>query len=392
VAEVEPTLVTDAAGLAVVVADLAGVEAYAVDTEFHRERTYFAQLALVQLGWQDRIALIDPLVVDIEPLAEVFAGDGVAVMHACRQDLEVLERHCGRLPVNIVDTQIMAGFLGYTSPSLASLIERELGLKLPKGDRLTDWLRRPLSDAQLTYAASDVASLVEVKDLLANRLAERGRREWFDEAMGEMLAESRGPRDPEDAWRRIKEIRHLKGKDLGVAQRVAAWRERRAAELDLTPRFVLSDLAVVGVSVGRPATLEDLKAIRGVDGRSLRSSVAGDLLEAIADAVANPAQREPRESQAEMPSALRPAVPLVSAWVSQVSRDLEVDAAILATRADLEALLRGDSDARLRTGWRAEVVGRPIDRLLAGEVAIAFQRNVGLVLIDRAVDAGADAS
>ena len=366
-----------------VVEALSQATAYAVDTEFHRERTYYAQLALVQLGWDDTIVLVDPLAVDIAPLARVFEGQGLAIMHACRQDLEVLERHCGRLPERIVDTQLMAGFVGYVTPSLANLVERELGIKLPKGDRLTDWLRRPLTEAQQRYAASDVAHLVEIHDRLHDRLAQRDRLGWFDQAMVEMLAESRGPRDPDEAWRRIKELRHLKGRDLGVARRVAAWRERRAAEIDVTPRFVLSDLAVVGVAVSRPSTVEELRAIRGVDGRALRPNVTAELLSEVADAVTNPPRSEPRAAQAELPAELRPALPLVSAWVTQVSRDLEIEAALLATRADLEEFLRGDENARLARGWRAEVVGTPIRRLLSGEVAIAFERSGGLVLEPR---------
>ncbi len=378
-----PELVTDAHRFAETVDELSAASAYAVDTEFHRERTYFAQLALVQLGWGDRIVLVDPLAVDIAPLAKVFAGDGLAIMHACRQDLEVLERHCGRLPSRMVDTQLMAGFVGYVTPSLASLVERELGARLPKADRLTDWLRRPLTDAQLRYAASDVAHLVEIESRLRARLEDRGRLGWFDQAMEELLAESRGPRDPNEAWRRIKELRHLKGKDLGVARRVAAWRERRAAETDVTPRFVLSDLAVVGVAVAKPTTVDDLRAIRGVDGRALRPSVASELLGVVAEAVENPPAAEPRVVQPELPAELRPALPLVSAWVTQVSRDLEIEGALLATRSDLEEFLRGDPGARLAQGWRAEVVGTPIRRLLAGEVAIAFERSGGLILEPR---------
>ncbi len=378
-----PELVTDAERFAETVDELSTASAYAVDTEFHRERTYFAQLALVQLGWDDRIVLVDPLAVDIAPLAKVFAGDGLAIMHACRQDLEVLERHCGRLPARMVDTQLMAGFVGYVTPSLASLVERELGARLPKADRLTDWLRRPLSEAQLRYAASDVAHLVEIEARLRARLEDRGRLSWFDQAMEELLAESRGPRDPNEAWRRIKELRHLKGRDLGVARRVAAWRERRAAETDVTPRFVLSDLAVVGVAVAKPASIDELRAIRGVDGRALRPSVATELLSVVAEAVENPPPHEPRVAQPELPAELRPALPLVSAWVTQVSRDLEIEGALLATRSDLEEFLRGDPDARLAQGWRAEVVGTPIRQLLAGEVAIAFERSGGLLLEPR---------
>jgi ribonuclease D len=317
-------------------------------------------------------------------LAEVFAGDGIAVMHAARQDLEVLERSCGAIPTKLVDTQIAAGFLGYTSPSLATLLERELNVSLPKADRLTDWLRRPLTPAQLVYAAADVADLIELEERLTARIAERDRTPWMAEAMAEMMSEPRGARDPAEAWRRIKELRHLKGRELGIARAVASWRELRAIEQDLTPRFVLSDLGVVGVAVSKPTSVEELRRIRGVDGRTLRASLAQELVDVVADAVRNPPKATSSPSQPELPTDLRPAVPLVSAWVSQLARDLQIELAILATRSDLEALLRGDPDARLAHGWRAELVGEPIRRLLDGEVALAFERRGGLVLEPRA--------
>lgn len=376
-------LVADPAAFAALLDDLKGVATLAVDTEFHRERTYFAQLALVQLAFDGRVVVVDPLGVDIAPLATVLTSDTVVIMHACRQDLEILERACGVLPRRLVDTQLAAGFLGMTSPSLSSLVDKELGLKLPKADRLTDWLRRPLTDAQLRYAGSDVAHLAEVWTHLEEGLDARGRRTWFDEAIEELRSEQRGTRDPDEAWRRIKELRHLRSRDLSVARAVAAWRERRAVELDLTPRYVLSDLAVVGVSGARPTTVEELRAVRGVDGRSLRSSTAHELLAVIAAAVANPIHIERHSNEPEMPAELRPAVPLVSAWATQVARDLQIELALLATRADLEELLRGSTGARLATGWRSDALGSSIAELIDGRAALAFERGGGLRLEGR---------
>jgi ribonuclease D len=197
-----------------------------------------------------------------------------------------------------------------------------------------------------------------------------------------MRVENRGPRDPEEAWRRIKEIRHLRGSALAVAQAVAAWRETRAAEADLTPRFVLSDLAVVSIASSAPATDEELRSLRGVDGRAMRNGAAETLLGVVASARQRaPARSEPR-STPELPAELRPALPLIAAWVSQRSRDLDLETALLATRSDIEDLLRGAPEARLATGWRAELVGGPIRRLLSGEAALAFERGEGLVLRD----------
>ena len=376
-------LIEDQAAFGVLVDRLVDEERYAVDTEFHRERTYFPQVALVQIADSHGVALVDALSVDLHPLAKVLDGPGLAVMHAARQDMEVMERSCGTIPSRLVDTQLAAGFLGYTSPSLSTLLERELDVRAPKADRLTDWLRRPLGEAQLIYAAADVAHLLELHTILMTRVEERGRAPWVDEACEELRTEYRGPRDPGEAWRRIKEIRHLRGSALAIAQSVAAWREQRAIETDQTPRFVLSDLGVVGVAAAAPDKVEDLRSLRGVEGRNLRSGLAEELLGVIRNAEGTTPARPPTTHVPELPSELRPAVPLVSAWVSQRARELELETSLLATRSDLEDLLRGAPGARLTKGWRAELVGEPIRRLVGGEATLAFDRKVGLILEER---------
>jgi ribonuclease D len=381
---IEFELIEDDASFVRLVDRLVDQDRYAIDTEFHRERTYFPQVALVQIADAHGIALVDALSVDLQPFDKILGGPGLAVMHAARQDLEVLERACGTVPSRLVDTQLLAGFLGYTSPSLSTLLERELQVRAPKADRLTDWLRRPLGAAQLTYAAADVANLLELHDALWERVVAKDRAPWATEACQELRIEERGPRDPDDAWRRIKEIRHLRSSALAVAQAVAAWRERKAIELDQTPRFILSDLGVVGVAGSSPTTVDELRALRGVDGRNLRGGMAEELLEVVRAAKGSTPLKAPSSKVPEMPAELRPAVPLVSAWVTQRARDLELETSLLATRSDLEDLLRGVPGARLTTGWRAEIVGEPIRRLVEGEAALAFDRSVGLILEPRA--------
>jgi len=149
------------AELAWVVEQLLVQPRYALDTEFHRERTYWPKVALVQIAWPGELVLIDPLAVDLAPLRALMDSDALAVLHAASQDLEVLELATGAVPRRLFDTQIAAGFLGMSTPSLASLHERELGVQLPKGNRLTDWLERPLKPAQKEYAAADVERLLD---------------------------------------------------------------------------------------------------------------------------------------------------------------------------------------------------------------------------------------
>ena len=375
-----PTVVTTAAGFAEVIAALRDQPRFALDTEFHRERTYFPRLALLQLTWPEALVIVDPLQVDIAPLAEILAGPHPAVFHAASQDLEVLELACGVVPHSLFDTQIAAGFVGMSSPSLSELHDRRLGRTLPKGDRLTDWLRRPLTDAQLRYAASDVAELLHLQDLLTAELVERGRLAWAEDEFALLAARARGGREPEETYLRIKEVRQLRGRALAVARAVAAWRERRAAQVDLPTRHVLPDLAVAGVAQRAPATLSELRKVRGIEDRHLRGNVGEELLAAIQHGVSALAPLPPSNVRPEVPRELRAAIGLLTAWVAQLARDLELDATLLATRSDLEELLRDEPDARLGEGWRAELVGRQIRQLLAGEAALAFDGQGGLLL------------
>ena len=324
------------AELAWVVEQLLDQPRYALDTEFHRERTYWPKVALVQIAWPGELVLIDPLAVDLAPLRALMDSDALAVLHAAAQDLEVLELATGAVPRRLFDTQIAAGFLGMSTPSLASLHERELGVQLPKGNRLTDWLERPLKLAQKEYAAADVERLLEIHDAIVAQLDRLGRVTWAEEECEIMRSRDRGPRDPFEAWRKIKEARHLKGSALSIARSIAAWRERRAAEIDQPVRFVLSDIAVVSVAQSAPESPEALAKVRGVDKGVARGAIGEKILAAVAEGRAND-WRPPRpQKRRDDGRDIRPAVALVAAWVNQIARDRQVDPTLLATRADVE--------------------------------------------------------
>lgn len=364
-------------------AALEAVEAYALDTEFHRERTYVAHLDLVQVAWPGGLALIDPLAVDLTPLATVFDGPGVAVLHAADQDLEVLRTACGTIPSRLFDTQLAAGFLGLSSPSLQTLVERLLGVRLRKGDRLADWTRRPLGPDQQAYAAADVEHLLALRGTIVEQLDARGRLRWAEEECELLRTHPRGPVEPETAWWKQRDARSLRGRSMGVAQEVAAWRERRAMALDVPPRFVLPDLALAAISQRPPATAADLGGVRGLDGRHLKGGMADDIMAAVARGLALSPDQVRRPPLDDLDRSLRPAVALVTAWVAQLAVDLEVDPALLATRADVQAFLRDQGSGRLSQGWRRSLVGEPVRRLVDGEVTLAFEGGK-LVLEPRA--------
>ena len=351
-----------------------------LDTEFHREKTYFPQLALVQIATSKRTVVIDPLMVEMKLLRPLFDGPGMCVLHAAQQDLDVMAQSCGFIPSRMLDTQLCAGFLGYSQPSLASLLQSYLKVIVPKGDRLTDWLRRPLTRDQLVYAASDVAYLAELSNLIFVELEERGRMQWAVDACEELRTRPTGPNPPEDAWLRVKDVRTLKGRARWVAQAVSEWRENRAMDLDLPPRHVLSDIAILGISQKAPRTADDMLNSRGVDNRHVNGQQGRALLEAVQLGVEKSTQGElsfPSHDGEDLDKSMRPAATLVSAWVTELARQSSLDAGLLGTRKDINDLLSGAPGARMSEGWRADIVGRDIEDLVAGRKALTFTKENG---------------
>ena len=378
-----PDPVTTRRKLSAVVADAATADAYALDTEFHRERTYYPRLALVQIAWHDQLAVIDPLAVPITPLARLLDGDGIAVLHAAEQDLEVLYHECGTRPRRIFDTQIGAGFIGYSSPSLATLHERLLGVELAKEARLSDWFQRPLPDHMLAYAAADVERLLEISDILQKELHARGRLEWAEEECALLLERADSGRSPETAWLRIKEVRRMEGRPRALAQAVARWREEYAARQNQPVRHVLSDLGVAVVAQRMPKTLDQLREIRGVEPRNLRKGADKELLAFLDEIRDAELAIEPTSKPPKLDPALKPAISLITSWAAQHAAEADLDPALVATRSDIEALLRGDPNCRALKGWRADIIAAPVQQLLEGSAAVAFDGRGKLTLEER---------
>ncbi|HEY3842481.1 MAG TPA: HRDC domain-containing protein [Acidimicrobiales bacterium] len=378
-----PSVVADPGQLASLCDEIAGEEYYAFDTEFHTERTYYPQLGLIQLGWAGgRVALVDPLAVDPGLLAPLFSGPGIAVAHAADQDLDIIQTACGAVPAQVFDTQIVAGFLGMSSPSLSRLVDQVLGVSLQKGDQLSDWLARPISDRQMAYAAGDVAHLLELRTVMAARLSALGRLDWAIEECGDVLSTRRRSVVAEEAWWKMGDIRRLSTRSRGVAQEVAAWRERKAAALDRPRRSVLSDLALLVIAQRPPKNRGELQAMRGVDGRHLANGGAAEILGAVKrglDLAGGELRLPPEGTDAQAPPA---AVAVCTGLVRQIADNLSFDQTMLATRADIASLLAGEP-SRLDVGWRRAIAGDAIHRLMAGDVAAVFDPAGRLLLEER---------
>jgi ribonuclease D len=257
------------------------------------------------------------------------------------------------------------------SPSLAVLVERVLCVRLAKGDRLTDWTIRPLREEQKRYAASDVEYLLPLRAVLVEQLEREGRLQWALDECEMRRARDRTRPDVLTAWWKIKGARQLRGRSRGVAQELAAWRDRTAQRIDVPPRFVLSDLALAATVQRAPKNRDELSGIRGIEGRHLRDGAIDEILDAVATGVAlDPAELRLPETD-RLDRSLQPAVTVLSAWLSQQADELRLDPSVLATRADVAQFL-DDGTGRLASGWRADLVGAPLRRLLTGDAALSL--------------------
>ena len=344
-----------------IAARLATQPAIGIDTEFLRERTYHAELCLVQLSWEDQAACVDPLAqIDLSALATALAAPtAVKVLHASRQDLEVLLPAVG--PIRpIFDTQIAAALAGEAAQiGYAELVRRTLGHELAKGQTRTDWSRRPLTAEQIEYALDDVRHLLALKAALEERLERLGRLPWLAEELAALEDPAALSVDPQSAWRRVKGLSGLDPGRQRLLQSLAAWRERRALERNRPRGWILADGLLRDIVLRVPRTRAELAALEGMAPGLLERSGA-ELLEAVRAAdIPDPAPQVLRSRPDPQLTAL---MKKLSAVHQTVAAELALSPEVLATRRDLEQLAAGRQDGPLLSGWRRAVLG---ERLLA---------------------------
>jgi len=355
-------IVATAPALAALTAAFSGLARIGLDTEFLRERTYRAQLCLVQVATAGEAVCIDPLLLpDLAPLARVLGQDSVLkVMHASRQDLEVLLPVTG-LTRPVFDTQIAASLTGLPAQvGYAEAVWRLLGQRLDKSHTRTDWSRRPLSAEQIEYALDDVRYLLPLAARLQEELARLGRLEWLAEELATLADERSLTVTPEDAWLRLKGLRPLDPPRERLARALAAWRERAAIEHNRPRGWILDDALLREIVVQVPRTLPALAAIREMPPGLVKRRGA-ELLECVEQAqVPQPPPALPGRSR---PDPVKAALVRKLSSVSQaVARELDLVPEVLATRRDLELFADGRRESALLRGWRRVVLG---ERLLA---------------------------
>lgn len=333
-----------------------------LDTEFVRTRTYKPQLGLLQISTPDAAVCVDPLAnLDYQRLWErLFDPERTIVMHSATQDLEVMWFHQGGIVTNLIDTQVCAALLGY-QPQIgyAGLVKELAGVTLSKEQTRTDWTRRPLSEDQLDYAAKDVVYLDGMHKLLKEKLQELGRYEWALEDSAALCDPSLYQPDYARAWQRIKSIPFLPAAQQPRARRLAEWRERRAVRLDKPRKWILEDKALLAIAAANPADEKALAKLPEVpDGLARRQSKA--LLATLADANLEFSDQPDRYVQQfpdrERDSTAKPLLKLVR----KKAEELGIAAEVLASRRDVQALLKSDAGNRLLNGWRREVIGRDL--------------------------------
>ncbi|HEV2761080.1 MAG TPA: HRDC domain-containing protein [Acidimicrobiales bacterium] len=373
-------LVADDTAFSELVDELAEAEAYGLDAEFHGESSYYPRLAVLQVATPTRAAVVDATLVDVSPLRAVLEGPGLMVAHAGEQDLQVLLRATGAIPARMLDTQIAAGFLGFGSPSLLKLVSELLGVRLEKGARMSDWFKRPLTPEQITYAAADVLHLLDLRAVLEERLTAAGRLHWALEEC-ELHRRVRRP-DISAVWWRVKGYRQLRGKSRGVAQELAAWRETAAMAADKPVRRILADEALMLLADRPPRSARDMPTSRLFDVRRLSAEHLEGIMAAVARGLELPPDALRLPPDTDLPAHLQPLATLLSAWIAQQARDASIDVALVATRTDIETFLRRMPDNRLERGWRADLVGSTVGRIMAGKAAVAYDGRGRLVLVD----------
>lgn len=366
------------------VGDLEGSKILAIDTEFLREKTYYAKLCLIQVNNGSIKAIIDPLSVhNLKVLVPIMQDEGcVKVFHSGSQDIDILYHTLGVMPAPLFDTQMAAALMGFPlQVGYGPLVHSICGVKLAKADSYTDWSRRPLTANQIKYALEDVVYLPEMHEYMTDALAKQGRSTWLDDDFKALANPAKYENDPMEAWRRVKRVSSLGGSQLAVARELAAWRERTAAKRNLPRKWVVPDEALVEVARKCPQSIDKLMEVRGLSSK-LSTKAAREVLEAVKKGKAcDPADypKLPKRSGGE-PHVVG-AVELLSAVVEMRAHENGVAVPVLAPHDDLVKLARGHRDeCEVMQGWRFEMVGRELCDVLDGKLSLRI-KNGKLMLV-----------
>ena len=379
------SLITTTAELQAFCATLAGAEYVTVDTEFMRERTYYAKLCLVQLGGPDRAVAVDPLAegLDLSPLFALMDDPKILkVFHAARQDVEIFVNLTGRVPAPLFDTQVAGMVCGYgEAASYETLAGSLAGAKIDKSSRFTDWARRPLTPKQVEYALADVTHLRKVYEKLSARLEKTNRTEWVREEMNILTNLQTYQPDPYEIWKRFK-LRTDKPRARAVLRELAAWREKEAQRANLPRARLIKDETLLEIAQHQPVTAQDLSRTRGLPQGYAEGKHGSAMLEAIQRGLDLPLDQCPAgESRRNLPPGIGATVDLLKVLLHIISDDSGVAAKLIATSDELDLLAAEDeADIKPLKGWRRTLYGETALALKRGEIALAVAKRKIAVL------------
>ncbi len=380
------SLITTTDALAAICDRMAKHPFVTVDTEFLRETTYYPLLCVAQIASADEAAVIDALApgIDLAPFFALLSDEKVVkVFHAARQDIEIVWNMAKTIPHTIFDSQVAAMVLGYgDSISYDQLVQRITGDVLDKSNRFTDWTRRPLTDAQITYALSDVTHLRDVYVKLAADLEKRGRTNWVEAEMSILTSPETYRADPANAWERLK-TRVRKPKELAVLMEIAAWREREAQTRDVPRSRVLKDDVLGDIATQAPTTIEKLGHLRSLPKGFERSRWGEAIVEAVQRGIDRDPKTLPRFERFRPAQNGAATVELLKVLLRMTAESHGVAAKVIATVDELDRIAADDeADVPAMKGWRRELFGEKAIALKAGKLALAVDKG-RVVTVDK---------
>lgn len=358
--------------------ELQSADVIAVDTEFIREKTYYAKLCLIQVASDSVTACVDPLALNNldELLAILYSPDKLKLFHAAWQDLEIFSDLWERIPTPVFDTQIAAALLGFSDQiGYANLAEQLLGVQLDKTATRTDWSQRPLSPQQLAYAADDVNYLLQLYPIILQRLTKLGRNNWLEEDFAALTDPTSYAKSADLAWQRVSGHGRLKPRQLAALQRLAAWREQQARQRNKPRKWILSDDILLMLARHLPSDYATLAKVRGLPERLLNQS-GEELIAAINAALALADNALPTVSQNERLTPDQECLAdTLMAYLRLLAQENQISPASLSTRKEIEKMVRGKRDIPLLHGWRGHLAGEPLLDLMDGKIALTIKNG-----------------
>lgn len=349
-----------------------------IDTEFLRERTYYSKLCLIQMAVKgddkDCAVLVDPLAegLSLEPLYDLFRNENVVkVFHAARQDIEIFFIEGGVFPKPLFDTQVAAMVCDFGEQvGYETLVRKIARESLDKSSRFTDWSRRPLTDAQKTYAIGDVTHLRVIYEHLKEKIEKSNRTKWVEEELKVLLSPETYIIQPEDAWKRVK-TRSNSGRFMAIVKELAAFRETYAQGRNVPRNRVYKDEAMLELASTKPKTMQDLGRSRLLQREARKGEIAEGILAAVARGFETDPADFPKPDKSREKLQVNPALAdLLRVLLKSKAEEAGVALKLIATSAELDGIAAGQRDGKSLSGWRNEVFGKDALRLCDGKIAL----------------------